>query len=98
MPSAYSICLVRVILCFLAHQIGYSVVLSHIPVPAPGKDGIRTGRTSIRDISVMLKWRQPVASLFLDACSRFSNFQIRRLELSMKKNPLIVRSVIRDYN
>ena len=53
---------------FLAHQIGISVVfthvsiLSHIPVPALRKDKTQTaacwpqaGRTSIHDVVVMLK-------------------------------------------
>ena len=46
----------------LAHQIGISIILSHIPIPARGKDKKRTaarwphaGRTSFRDVIIMLK-------------------------------------------
>ena len=83
----------------LAHQIGTSVViLSHIPVPARGKDRNRTaarrlhaGRTSIRDVIVMLKLRHHVASQriqdFLVIFFVFVQHKMRYLVMSKKNDP-----------
>ena len=76
------------------------IFLSHTPVPALGKDKKNeqphAGRTSIRDVIVMLKWRHHVASQriqdYLEVFIMFfSNIKIRYLVVSKKKNPLFVR-------
>ena len=70
---------------------------AHTPVPARGKDKKRTaahlphaGRTSIRDVIVMLKLRHHVASQriqdFLDVFFTFFQYKMRYLVVSKKKN------------
>ena len=75
-------------------------VLSHIPVPARGKDKKQTaarqphaGCKSIHDVIVMLKFCHHVASQrILDFLEVFFHiFQMRYLVVSKKKNPLFVR-------
>ena len=74
------------------------IILSHIPVPARVKDKKRTaarrphaGRTSIRDVIVMLKLRHHVAyqriQHFLEVFCMVFQYQMRYLVVSKKNNP-----------
>ena len=73
------------------------LILSHIPIPAHGKDKKRTdtSRTSIRDVIIMLKYRHLGASQqthdFLeDFFMFFFQYGIRYLVVSKKKYLLFV--------
>ena len=77
------------------------IFLSRIPVPALGKDKKllaacrpHAGRTSIRDIIVMLKWRHHAAFQHiqdvLEVFFTFFQYKMRYLVVSEKKNPLFV--------
>ena len=77
------------------------IILSHIPVPARGKDKKRTAtrqphafRTSICDVIVGLKLSHPVASQriqdFLDVFFIFFKYKMRYLVVSKKKNTLFL--------
>ena len=79
----------------------YETILSHIPIPASGKDKNRTavrqphaGRMSICDVIVMLKLRHHVASQriqdFLKASFIFFQYKMRYLVVSKKKNQLFM--------
>ena len=88
----------------LAHQIRISAVyiLSHIPVPARGKDRKQTatrqphtGRTSNRDAIVMIKCRHHVASKRIQGFVEvffhvLVQYKMRYLVVSKKKNILFV--------
>ena len=85
---------------FLAHQIRISVVfiLSHIPVPARGKDKneqLHAGYTSIIDVIIILKLRHHVTfqriQVFLVAFFIFFEDKMRNLYSGeQEKKPLPV--------